>query len=238
MQFARPQKLTVRLEDKRVHNEKFVQYKFELVEPFRLQFQAGQYVSLQVSDTGERRSYSICSKPGIDHGFELLVDVTPAGVGVQFLENLAFGQQVEALGPMGRFVVQVEPREPELYFIATGSGIAPFYGMITDLLQDKQDQRPIHLYWGLRHPQDMCWQEEFELLAEAFSQFHFEPILSQPPEGWPLSRGRVTDLLYAKDCPSEAGYYICGGTSMIQDVAGLLKEKNIAEEHIHFEKFY
>lgn len=232
------QPLTARFEDKQVLNAKFTLYKFELSQPHRFTFLAGQYVSIQVDDAGNRRSYSICSKPSIDHGFELLVDTTPQGLGVQYLESLKFGDTITALGPMGQFIL-ANPLEPELYFIASGSGIAPFYGMITQLLQDEQETRPMYLYWGLRHAEDLCWQDEFQLLSQAFSNFRFEPTLSQAPDGWPLSRGRVTDVFFAHDCSPSAGYYLCGNGQMIQDMQKLLtEEKHVPSERIHFEKFY
>ena len=83
-----PQQFKARLEDRIVHNDKYIQCSFELTQPFRMPFLAGQYVSIKVSDRGDRRSYSICSPPGIEHGFELMVDVRPQGLGSKFLQNL------------------------------------------------------------------------------------------------------------------------------------------------------
>ena len=233
-----PQRYTARFEDKVQHNEKFVQYMFELENPHIMQFLAGQYVSMKVSDKGERRSYSIWSAPDIQHGFELLVDITPQGIGSLYLENLQFGQQVDVLGPMGMFTVADDPTEEALVFIATGSGITPFNAMILDQLQLKQDTRPITLYWGLRYAQDMFWQNEFSLLAQYFPNFKFHPVLSKAEDEWPLCRGRVTDCLLNHEQPRNAGYYLCGNAGMITDVSQLLTNQGVALEHIHHEKFY
>lgn len=236
--FPAPQQFTAKLSDKKVLNRKFIQYRFELVEPHSFAFVAGQYISFPVSEKGERRSYSICSTPALDHGFEVLVDVTPNGLGVKFFERLQFGDEIKALGPLGRFVIQDDPTEKGLVCIATGSGIAPFRGVIMDLLHDKKDTRDITLYWGLRHVEDLTWQDEFQTLAESFPNFHFHPVLSQAPQEWPLCRGRVTDCLNVHALPAEAGYYLCGNAMMIQDVKANLEQKGVALQNIHHEKFY
>lgn len=233
-----PQLYTARLEDKIQHNDKFIQYMFELEQPHSMDFKAGQYVSMKVSEKGERRSYSISSSPAISHGFELLIDITPQGLGTKYLENLKFGDQVQILAPMGIFTIVDDPTEEELVFIATGSGVAPFYSMIQDLLQDNQDPRPITLYWGLRYVEDLFWQDEFSRFSDAFPQFKFHPVISKAIDEWPLCKGRVTDCLSVHALPPKAGYYLCGNAPMIHDVINLLGQKGVANANIHHEKFY
>lgn len=240
MEFAPPKQYIAKLEDKIVHNEKFVQYMFELVEPHEMPFIAGQYVSMKVSDAGERRSYSICSSPGIKHGFELAVDISPAGLGSTYLESLTFGQQVQVLAPMGRFVIEdaALEREPALMFIATGSGIAPFHAMLLDMLQVRHDTRPMVLYWGLRHESELFWQLEFQELSKTYPNFSFHPVISRPIGQWPLCIGRVTDCLTTHGVAQPAGYYLCGNKPMIDDVMGLLQKSGVDESFMHHEKFY
>ncbi|MCC6711467.1 MAG: hypothetical protein IT416_03925 [Candidatus Pacebacteria bacterium] len=233
-----PQVYKVKLADKEVLNNKFTRFDFELVDPHELEFLAGQYVSFLVSDKGERRSYSISSSPDIKHGFSITVDVTPAGLGVTFLNNLKFGDEAQVLGAMGEFKIQLEPIEEELVFIATGSGIAPFRSMVIDLLKNKQDQRKITLYWGLRHEEDMIWQDLFQDYAQTFGNFSFHPVLSQAQQEWPLCRGRVTDCLSIHDLPVKAGFYLCGNTAMIEDVKKVLLQRGVEQKLIHHEKFY
>lgn len=239
-----PKVYTARLEDKLRLSETFVRYSFELINPHRLDFKAGQYVSLRVSPEGQRRSYSICSTPDNNHQFDLLVDHTPDGLGSQFLQNLEFGAEVEVLAPMGQLVVPDEIEQnlaiKHLVFVATGSGVAPFRSMIEDQLRGKQDQRQITLHWGMRHPEDLFWLDEWQTLAEAFSNFHFHPVLSKANHEWTLCRGHVTDCLgvHKPPTPQTAAYFLCGNQNMIQDVSKLLSEQGVSEELIMFEKFY
>lgn len=233
-----PQQCVATLSDRIQHNDKFIEYVFEFITPPAVAFEAGQYVSMQVSERGDRRSYSIASSPEVTHSFELLVDISPQGIGSQFLEKMQPGQEVKVLAPLGRFTVPQDTNEHALIFIATGSGVAPFKSMIVDQLQLKNDQREIVLYWGLRHETQLFWQDEFLELAEAYPNFHFHPVISQATPQWTLCRGRVTNCLSVHTLPESAGYYLCGNDAMVKDVLGFLHGKGVPETHIHHEKFY
>jgi NAD(P)H-flavin reductase len=233
-----PQRCQVQLVEKIEHNAKFIQYYFEYQQPATAEFDAGQYASLQVSERGDRRSYSICSTPDKTHGFELLVDISPGGVGSQFLSKLEYGQTVHALVPLGVFTLSHDPSEEALVFVATGSGIAPFRSMIQHLLQTEHSTIPIYLHWGMRFADDLFWLEEWQQLADAFPNFHFHPVISKPDPNWTLCQGRVTDCLSVHEMPVNAGYYLCGNKPMIVDTMALLQTKGVTPEHIHHEKFY
>jgi len=105
----KPQSLVAVLEDRRDFNEKFVEYHFELKNPPNFNFEAGQFVSVKINADGVRRSYSIASPPSFNHGFKLLVDLSPGGVGSQFFRSLLPGTRVDALGPMGNFKIAKKP---------------------------------------------------------------------------------------------------------------------------------
>lgn len=247
MEFAKAQKYTARVSDKYylTDNEKFLYVKFELVLPDRIGYQAGQYVSIKVNEVGERRSYSIVSTPDDNHGFHLLAEMIPAGKGSEFLKQIKVGEVVEVLAPLGRFVVSLEPesqraREPELLFVATGSGIAPIYSMINDLLINKGETRQIRLHWGLKNEPNMFWFDNFERLSENHTNFVFDPVLSQPGEEWDLCSGHVQDCLrrdFAKENLADWEGYVCGNPKMVEEVCALLPQLGMKAENVHHEKF-
>ncbi len=234
----KPQHYTAIFEDRQVYNEKFTHLHFELKKPYRLDFKAGQFLSLKVDEDGARRAYSIASDPDIDHGVEILLDVTPQGKGVTYLQNLEFGDEVEFIAPSGRFVITDDAPEESLALVGTGSGIAPLRSMAIDQLKNKQDQRQITLYWGLRYARHLVWQDDFSRWSKQYPNFHFHPTLSRAEKEWPLCRGRVTNCLNVHDLPENAGYYLCGGKAMIDDVKQVLMERGVAEDRIHHEKFF
>ncbi len=233
-----PQVYTAKLSDKMIHNQKFTQFKFELVEPNRMEFEAGQYVSIAVNPEGHRRSYSICSTPDDNHGFETLVDVQPNGMGVQFLNDLKFGDEVKILAPMGNFVIQSKTPEVPIVFVATGSGISPLWSMLFDQIQQHQNARRMTLYWGLRHEADLCWEDDLKDLIGNFPNVTFHPVISQAEGDWPLCRGRVTDCLSIHQINLSAEYYLCGNKPMIEDVTTILIKRGVPQEKISHEKFY
>jgi NAD(P)H-flavin reductase len=234
-----PQQCVTKLSDRQVFNDKFILLTFGYTQPAQVPFQAGQYVSVLVSDHGDRRSYSIASSPEVTHSFDLLADISPAGVGSTFLANAPIGSEVKVLGPLGRFIISEGTDESELVFLATGSGIAPIKSMILDQLQVKGDKRPMTLYWGMRHVEQLFWVEEFTQLAEAFPHFSFHPVISQPMPEWTLCRGRVTDCLRTHQPHTEkAGYYICGNAPMLQEVMQILTERGVPVDRQHHEKFH
>src|SRR5258708_409605 len=236
----RPQQYTAKLSDKIVFNQKYTQFSFELVEPNRLEFEGGQYITIALPNAdGLRRPYSICSSPEKDHGFELLVDVVPNGKGVQYLNSLQFGDEIQFLAPLGVFVIppQIVNKNP-LTFVATGAGIAPFQSMILDQLQHNKNTQPMILYWGVRHVEELFWENDFAELSQSFPNFHFHPVISQATPEWPLCRGRVTDCLSLHELLPNSDYFLCGSDTMVTDVMSLLTAKDIAKEKIHREKFY
>lgn len=233
-----PQRVTARLTEITQHNDKFLQFFFEYVQPPTVAFKAGQYASIQVSEHGDRRSYSVSSSPDVTHGFELLVDISPGGVGSQFMQHLKEGDTINALLPLGVFTIADAADEAALQLVATGSGITPFHSMVLDLLQVQHDPRPITLYWGMRQAEYLFWLEEFQDLMDAFPNFSFHPVISQPVAEWTLCRGRVTDCLSVHELPANAGYYLCGNQHMIKDCMALLTAKGVPATHIHHEKFF
>jgi phenol hydroxylase P5 protein len=222
---------------------KFQYVDFELIRPPRIEFQAGQYLIMEIPGMDQRRSYSIASEPAQDHSIEILVDVSPGGDGSLYLASLAPGDEVEFMAPAGQFVVADAEadvgKEEKLLFIATGSGISAIRSQILDLLQTKKDGRETHLHWGLRYVEDIFWEEDFREMAEFFPNFHFDLVLSRPPRKWSLCTGYVTHCVEAHHSDfSKVGAYLCGNEKMIVDVTKLLTEKGVPKKRIHTEKFF
>src|SRR5690606_28448211 len=134
--------------------------------------------------------------------------------------------EVRGLGPLGRFVippisdVNIDQNK-EIVLIGTGSGVAPLYAMVCDQLQVQQTTAPITLFWGMRHANQMFWQDKLMDLSKNFPNFKFHPVISRPMDGWILCSGRVTDCLRVHEIPITADYYLCGNNQMISDVQAL-----------------
>lgn len=239
-------KYKARVSDKYYLNEseRFLYVKLELVEPNSIAFLAGQYVSIQVSDRGERRSYSIATTPDVTHGFGLLAEIVPKGLGSDFLVNIAIGSEIDLLGPLGRFVVRqsdAQPTsvQPKRLFVATGSGIVPIWSMVNDLLINQKVTEAVRLHWGMRSEADLFWLDNLERLRESHPNFVYDIVLSRAGREWELCQGHVQDCLN-RDFPSglvDWEGYVCGSKVIVEDIRRYLEEKKMKVDNIFYEKF-
>jgi NAD(P)H-flavin reductase len=233
-----PKKMTGRVEYKEnlVGQNYLVRFGFEE----EVSFVPGQYISLKVSDEGLRRSYSVASLPG-GKTVDVLVDVSPMGVGSKYILGLKVGEVVEVLSFFGKFTIDFEQlaRAKQVLFLATGTGIAPIKPMIEDLLCQKNYLGEVRLIWGMRHEEDLYWLKEIDNLKRDFDNFKFEVVLSKPREDWPGFRGHVGEVV---DCLSQSWsqtlVYLCGAPEMITEMEKKVSQKGVPDEQIFYEKYY
>ena len=96
-------------------------------------FKPGQFVTLDLPIHEKKnkrwRSYSIASVPDGTNIFELVIVLLEDGAGTTYLFNeVAEGSELILRGPQGVFTLP-EAIEKDLFFICTGTGIAPFRSM-------------------------------------------------------------------------------------------------------------
>lgn len=243
MEFAKAQKYATRVSDIYYlnDNQSFMNVKLELITPDRIAFHAGQYVSVKVNDSGERRSYSIASTPDITHAVTLCAEIVPGGKGSEYLSSLKPGDTVEILAPLGRFVVDREEiADRKLLFVATGSGIAPIVSMIQDLLITSRENRAMRLHWGMRDEQHIFWFDNFQRLSEEHPNFVFDQVLSRPSEDWSLCTGHVQDCIrrdFAQEDMTNWEVYVCGSPRMVEETSQLFMGMGVPPHQFHHEKF-
>lgn len=233
---SKPVKFLAKVKEKKGLVGNFLQLVLETEQEFL--YKAGQYISLKVSEGGERRNYSLASYPG-EKNLKLVVDVKPMGLGSEFLLGLREGQEVELLGPMGEFLVKNEKATKGLLFVGTGSGIVPLRSMVNDLLRNKKGTRPVRLSWGMRSEEQLFWVEEFMGLQEEYKNFKFDLVLSEPSEKWDYCKGHVQDCLvdHKVDLTGWEAY-LCGNKQMIEEVKMVLLKQGVVENAVDYEKFY
>ena len=143
------------------------------------------------------------------------------GVASNYLCDLQVGDKVTLTGPSGkRFLVPADPAAHDYVFVATGTGIAPFRGMIIDMLEAGVKSR-IALVMGVPYANDLLYHPFLSDLAERHSNFHYITALSrekQPDGAAPMyvqHRLQTHRDLLASMLGSERGLlYICGLAGM------------------------
>jgi CDP-4-dehydro-6-deoxyglucose reductase len=232
----KPQKFQARLANITKISSKVYLERFELIEPKEITFMAGQTVMLYVAP-GINRSMSIASVPGEKHVLDFVHDVSPMGPYSKWALAAKPEDPMSFMGPLGLFVVDKESPRKKI-FVATGSGIAPFYAMAKDYLTHGGTS-DVALYWGLRHEEDIFWQKEFEELSKLYPDFHYVLTLSQPADSWSGKRGHVQEHIFSgQQIFSDADYYLCGSKAMVDDMRVRLKTAGVPETQVKFELFY
>lgn len=199
----------------------------------RIQFKAGQYINI-ILDDGERRAFSFATPPYQNKFIELQIRLVPGG---RFTTHVFEGMRVDDTlhieGPFGDFVLR-ESNRP-IIFVAGATGFAPVKSMVEDAFH-KGIRRPIHLYWGVRRPEDLYMPELPAEWAKSHSNFHFIPVLSEPlPEdNWTGRTGMVHEAIM-QDFPNLRGHeiYACGSVKMVEAVFPHFKSQG-AEEGMCF----
>lgn len=210
-------------------------FEIEISLPEVLLFKPGQYVSLKVSEQGLRRSYSVVDYVG--GVIKLIVDVGPGGLGSVFLENIKVGDDIEVMGFFGNFLLdrtEVENKSV-VYFVATGTGIAPFIPMIKKLKSFYTGK--VVLWWGVRFVRRVYWQDELKKIKEEWNNFEYEMYVSRPETEWNGKVGRVGDTLDSVETKN-ISWFLCGATEMVEQMKNRLRLKGVSEDDINYEKFF
>jgi NAD(P)H-flavin reductase/ferredoxin len=199
----------------------------------RLRFQAGQYLNVLLDD-GRRRAFSFANPPHDDARIELHVRRIPGGrfTGHVF-DAMRAGDTIRFEGPLGSFTLR-EGRRPIL-LVAAATGFAPVKSIVEDAFH-RGVRRPIHLYWGVRRPQELYMLELARGWEREHPGFRFVPVVSepQPPDGWTGRTGLVHEAMLA-DIPDLAGHevYVCGSVRMVDAAVQAFLSRGI-DEHACF----
>lgn len=138
------------------------------------------------------RLYSIASPTKGENGNSGLISTTVKrtieefdnnelylGICSNYLANLQPGDKVKMTGPSGRrFLLPENAADFNYIFFATGTGIAPYRGMIMELLEAGIENE-IVLVFGCPYRTDLLYADLFEPLDEQHPNFHYLPHVSR-----------------------------------------------------------
>jgi CDP-4-dehydro-6-deoxyglucose reductase len=211
-------------------------FTFDVPEVEQLPYLPGQFVSFSHDFDGKKvtRAYSTASAPG-GNRFELCLNRVQDGIFSPWLFTLEPGAAVEMKGPLGYFTWKHPVRDSIL--VATGTGIAPFRGMLMSYLRGGGTSE-ITLVYGVRYEESLLYRGEFREMAAYHANFRFLPTLSRPDAGWQGRRGHVqSHVLDVLGERRDMDVYICGLKLMVDDVRAQLKQLGLDRKQIVFEKY-
>lgn len=218
-------------------------YFIEEVNGKSINYKAGQFLTLLVNMHGKevRRSYSICSAPGVDDALFFMVKRIENGELSRYLfDTLQGGDIITSLPPTGRFTIDAP--ECELYvFIAAGSGISPVFSLLRQLLHNFQSPRALLIYQN-RNEQESIFRSDLLQLQRKFSgRFTMKEIFSQPADHnilhQRLNNALLEKMLKEQINTSSVCFYLCGPEAFMRMAQFTLKVMGYKQEVIKKENF-
>jgi len=237
----------IRIADETYNTRRFW---IEVPELEKFDFKAGQFVTLDLpiheKPNKRWRSYSIASWPDGSNVFELLIVLLEGGAGSTYIFNeIKEGSEFTYRGPQGVFTLpQVIDRD--LFFVCTGTGIAPFRSMANYIQLHNIEHQNIYLIFGCRTQRDLLYHDEMKAMENKLENFIYMPTLSR--EGWDGYKGYVHSL-YEEICNRNkeacedlqevkpAKFYLCGWKAMIDDAKKKIVELGYDRKAIHQELY-
>lgn len=235
--------LVTRIEDETYNTKRFW---IQVPEVDTFDFEPGQFVTLDLpiheKPNKRWRSYSIASPPDGTNTFELLVVLLEGGLGSTYLfHDVSVGSPLTLRGPQGVFILP-KPIEKDLYFICTGTGIAPFRSMLHHIRTHSIPHKNIYLIFGTRAQRDLLYAGEMRTLEKEVPQFHFLPTLSR--EQWDGCCGyvhAVYENLIAENKKAgalpEAQFYLCGWKAMVDEAKQRILALGYDKKAVHLELY-
>lgn len=207
-------------------------------------FKPGQFVTLDLP-IHERpnkrwRSYSIASHPDGTNVIELVIVLLEGGAGTSYIFNqINEGDEVILRGPQGVFLLPAEI-DKDLFFICTGTGIAPFRSMLKFIQLHQLSHKNLYLIFGCRHFADALYGDEMKKLQEEMEGFTYIPTFSrEKPKDHEFRTGYVHNVYeeIIQKAKLPAKFYLCGWKNMIDDARKNIVTLGYDKKDIHFELY-
>jgi ferredoxin--NADP+ reductase len=212
------------------------------LEVMSLQFEAGQFVRLELDIDGEKvaRPYSLVSVPG-DPVAEVFFNTVPGGQLSNALAALEENDHVAVSQPAtGFFTLDGTPAARDLWLIATGTGLGPYLSILrTGKAWDKFEN--VVLVHGVPYLEELVYKDVIKSIeAKYLKRFRYITCVSRESNPTGLN-GRITESLGCGDLERSAGIPIskttssvmlCGNHNMISDVKSILAERDM-QMHLH-----
>lgn len=167
----------------------------------------------------------IASVPSPDNIVELHVQANAGDeAGELLVHRTAAGDPIR-LRPAGGSVALAPSTGHDLLLIAEGVGVAPMKALLAQLRQ-RSDQRVVHLFWGVRHRDDL-----YDLAAMRRFRATVVPAVAEGL-AYPYASGQVAEVVAAHGDWHSNDVYVTGSPAMVSATLAMLAERGVPPEHI------
>ncbi len=222
----------------------------EIPELQKFDFVPGQFITFDLPVHEQKnkrlRSYSIASWPNDTNVIELIIVLVEGGLGTRYLFNeVSVGSELILRGPQGVFVLP-PVIEKDLYFICTGTGIAPFRAMARHIYNHNIPHKNIYLIFGCQKLCDTLYKEEMLELETLLESFKYLPTYSREIDNNSIRKGYVHNI-YEEICTlnkssidqtlKPAHFNLCGWKNMIDEARQRIVSFGYDKKDIHQELY-
>jgi NAD(P)H-flavin reductase len=188
-------------------------------------YRAGQYTVVESTLRAEAwRSFWIANPPAPDHLIEVHVQAAGDEVAEALVHRTAAGDRVR-LRPPGGGLTLPPPSEHALLLVAGGVGVAPMKALLAEL-RAAGDERVVHLFWGVRHRDDLYDLEAMRALGATVV-----PVVAEGP-AYPYHSGLVADVVAAHGDWHANDVCVTGSSALIEATVSVLTANGVPREHI------
>ena len=233
---SKPRECVALVSDVRTLIPDVIEVDLQVHVPTDFRFEPGQWISVPFGPKNVR-AWSMASSPSHKGILTLAVDVTPGGIGSQWIRGLHPGDRVTFKGPTGGFLFnRADPRRA--LFIAEEIGIVPIRSILLYLYETGYGRANGLVFWA-RNASWLLYDECFRSLARRYPSFSYLPVLREAPPGWRGETGEIADgverLVHSVD---RLVVYVAGGGETIHRVRDVLVKKGMDRKSVKWEKFW
>ena len=207
-----PKTLPCRIKELEKVAPNILRVRLKLPPALNFNFIPGQYIDI-IGANGLRRSYSLANANYSEKFLELHIRAVNSGAMSDYwFNNAKINDLLRLNGPLGTFFLR-EYKGVDIFFLATGTGIAPVKAMLESLAHVHEELLPksVTVLWGASKPEDFYCD-----ISSIPGRHRYIPVLSRAHLGWSGAKGYVQDVLLSiQPDLSRAVIYACGSASMI-----------------------
>jgi predicted ferric reductase len=204
-----------------------------------MQFLPGQFVWLTIgSSPFAMREHPFSIASSAEHPERILLSIKNLGDFTSTIKHVPPGATAYVDGPYGTFGIDLHPEAIAFVMIAGGIGIAPLLSMLRTMA-DREDRRPVLLFYGNRRLERASFRHEIERLQQLIP-LQVVHVVEEPPDGWTGERGLLDGAVLARHLPKDCGdlvFFACGPVPMILSVERALSSLGVKSKNVHAELF-
>ena len=204
---------------------------------------AGQHVDVRLTAADGYqavRSYSIASPPEETEVSITVERLEEGEVSPYLVEEVRVGDPIELRGPIGGYFVWETRMGGPLLLVGGGSGVAPLMAMLRHRAAVGSDV-PATLLYSVRTPEHVIYSDTLSRLATAPRGPRVVFTYTRTaPAGWTGYRQRIDAAMLEEIAGlPEAGSlaYVCGPTSLVENVSANLLVLGYRPERVRTERF-